>query len=77
MKEEFGLRSKVEMEENIKTVGLKDMHQMQVKALFDFIGLALDAAAETGNIKAINKIEYEADELVHLFGGCGVKVICE
>ncbi len=65
------------MEENIKTVGLKDMHQMQVKALFEFIGLALDTAAETGNIKAIHKIEYEADELVQLFGGCGVKVICE
>ena len=53
------------------------MHQMQVKALFEFIGLALDTAAQTGNIKAIHKIEYEADELVQLFGGCGVKVICE
>ena len=56
--------SKGKMEENIKTV-LK-LHQMQVKALFEFIGLALDP-------RRILKQFQEYDESTAIFWN----VLCE
>jgi hypothetical protein len=62
------------MYKNFKSVGLKDMHVMQVKALLDFVGQAIDLAAATDEVKTIREVETAADELVQIFGGGGVKV---
>ena len=65
------------MYKNIKSVGLKDMHAMQVKALLDFVGQAIDLAAATDKVKTIREVETAADELIQIFGGGGVKVNVE
>jgi len=65
------------MYKNFKSVGLKDMHVMQVKALLDFVGQAIDLAAATDEVKTIREVETAADELIQIFGGGGVKVNVE
>ena len=55
-------------------VGLKDMHPMQVKALMDFVGTAVELAAHTQEREIVSDVEAMADELVRLFGGNGVRV---
>ena len=53
------------------------MHVMQVKALLDFVGQAIDLAAATDEVKTIREVETAADELIQIFGGGGVKVNVE
>ena len=65
------------MFENIKSVGLKDMHHLQVQALMDLIGMTLKIAAQTKNLELLQEVESECDELVKLFGGAGVSVTIE
>jgi len=60
-----------------KIVGLKDMHPMQVKALMDFVGTAVELAAHTQEREIVSDVEAMADELVRLFGGNGVRVTIE
>ena len=62
---------------DILTLGLKDMHRMQVQALMDFVGEALNLAALTNDEDVLRETEESADELVRLFGGNGVKVTIE
>ena len=57
---------------NMRTLGLREMHPMQVKHLMDFIGKTIELAAETGDKKALLDVEAEANELVRMFGGQGV-----
>lgn len=65
------------MFENIKSVGLKDMHHLQIKALMDLIGITLKLAAQTKDLELLKDVESECDELVKLFGGAGVSVTVE
>ena len=60
-----------------KTLGLKDMHPVQVEALMDFVGMALNLSAISGDDEIIQETETIADELVRLFGGSGIKVTIE
>ena len=60
------------IEKNMKTLGLRQMHPMQVMALIDFIGDALSIAAVADDREIFNDMETSADELVRLFGGVGV-----
>lgn len=62
------------MEEEFDAVGIKEMHPLQVRALMEFIGLSLAVAASTKDPKAVQDIKFLADDLVHLFGGAGVRV---
>lgn len=63
------------MNEDIgKTVGIKDMHPAQIEALIQFIGLALHLASQFEDDDAIEVVEEQADEMIRLFGGNGVKV---
>jgi hypothetical protein len=68
---------------NMKTLGIKDMHPAQVEALMDFIGTTIELAAELDSWDPHKEnavtwaVEEEADQLVRLFGGEGVKIEIE
>ena len=61
----------------MNTLGLKDMHPMQIRALMEFVELSLEIAAITGEKDAVRDVEAAADDLIRLFGGNGVKVEIE
>ena len=60
--------------DEIKSLGFKEMHPMQVEALVDLINRALSLACMTGDEEIIQEIEQSSDEVIHLFGGNGVSV---
>ena len=60
--------------DEIKSLGFKEMHPMQVEALVDLINRALNLACLTGDDEIIQEIEQSSDEVIHLFGGNGVSV---
>ena len=60
--------------EDIKAMGFKQMHTVQVEALLMFVQDALNLAAMTEDQDIISDVEQTADELVRLFGGNGVSV---
>ena len=60
--------------DEIKYLGFKEMHPMQVEALVDLINRALNLACMTGDDEIIQEIEQSSDEVIHLFGGNGVSV---
>ena len=62
---------------DFKSLGLKDMHPMQVKALMDLIGMTINLATSTEDMEIIEDVEAYCDELVKLFGGNGVKITIE
>ncbi len=61
----------------MRSLGLKDMHPMQVNALLHFINTTLELAVQIGQDNVLETVEAQADELVKLFGGAGVKVEVE
>ncbi len=61
----------------MNTVGLKDMHPMQIRALMEFVELSIEITAVTGEKDAVRDVEAAADDLIRLFGGNGVKVEIE
>ena len=65
------------MIEKIQTLGLKDMHRMQVQALMEFVGTAIELAARTNDKIIMDDVEAMSDELIKLFGGVGVRVQVE
>ena len=60
-----------------KTLGIKDMHPAQLEALVRFIGLAFDLAAQFESDEPIFEVEQAADELIHLLGGNGARVVTD
>ena len=65
------------MIEKIQALGLKDMHRMQVQALMEFVGTAIELAARTNDTIIMEDVEAMSDELIKLFGGVGVRVEVE
>ena len=65
------------IEPDMKTLGLRDMHPMQVESLMDFVGWAIDLAALVGDKDLLKETEGSADELVRMFGGKGVRIEIE
>tara|TARA_R100000231_G_scaffold6035_2_gene9056 strand:- start:405 stop:614 length:210 start_codon:yes stop_codon:yes gene_type:complete len=65
------------IEKKFKTLGLRQMHPMQVESLMEFIGVALNLATHTDDQEIINDTEALADELVKMFGGNGIKLTIE
>ena len=63
--------------EKFNSLGLKDMHPMQVQALMDLIGMTINLATSTEDMEIIEDVESYCDELVKLFGGNGVKLTIE
>ena len=63
--------------EDIKTVGLKDMHPMQVRLLMEMLGMTLNLAAMTRDADILEETEACCDELIKLFGGVGVSMTIE
>ena len=60
--------------EDIKAMGFKQMHTVQVEALLMFVQDALNLAAMTEDPEIVADVEETADELVRLFGGNGVSI---
>ena len=65
------------MLQDLKSIGLKDMHPMQIEALMELIGTTLKLAANTKDRNLLAGVESDCDELVKLFGGVGVSVTVE
>jgi hypothetical protein len=65
------------MIKEFQSVGIKDMHPMQIKALMDFIDFSFHLAAHFEGEDVIMEVEDRADDLVKLFGGVGVTVSVE
>ena len=64
-------------EKEFKSLGLRDMHKMQVDALIEFIGITLNLATLTKDDQIIEDTEAFADELLKIFGGNGIKLTIE
>ena len=62
---------------DMQSLGLRQMHPMQVKSLMDFVGMALNLASMTDDDCIIDEAESAADELVRIFGGNGIKLTIE
>ena len=60
-----------------KTLGLKQMHPVQVETLMEFVGAAINLATLTNDKEVIEETEAFADELVRMFGGNGVRVVID
>ena len=65
------------MIEDTRCISLRDMHPIQVHALKDFIAMTVDLATLIPNPKILTVVETEADELLRVFGGEGVKIEIE
>jgi hypothetical protein len=65
------------MIENFKSMGFKDMHPMQVEALMELIGIALNLASLSEDNEILEDTSDYCDELVKLFGGNGVRLSVE
>ncbi len=63
--------------DKIKTVGLRDMHPMQVYHLMEMVGMTLNLAAMTRDADILEETEAYCDELIKLFGGVGVSMSIE
>ena len=63
--------------QKVKSLGFHQMHSMQIEALMDFVNMSLNLAALCGDQDIMNEAEAEADELIRLFGGNGVRVKIE
>lgn len=62
------------IDENMKTVGFAQMHELQIEAVSDFIGMAFKMASFLGDQDIMDEVTDAADELIKLFGGVGVDV---
>tara|TARA_Y100000004_G_C8942142_1_gene424644 strand:- start:2018 stop:2221 length:204 start_codon:yes stop_codon:yes gene_type:complete len=62
---------------DMKTLGLRQMHPMQIEALMDFIGWAVDLSVLSMDENLVQETEGMADELVRMFGGKGVRIEVE
>ena len=65
------------MIEDFKSLGFKDMHPMQVEAVMDLIGIALNLASLAEDNEILEDTTAYCDELVKLFGGNGVRLSVE
>jgi len=62
---------------DMTSLGLRQMHPMQIKSLMDFVGMSLNLASMTDDDIIIEEAEAAADEMIRLFGGNGIKLTIE
>ena len=60
--------------EDFKTVGFKQMHQMQIDAVVNYMATCINLAASLGDPEILAEVEEESDELIKLLGGNGLHV---
>ena len=60
--------------EDFKTVGFKQMHQMQIDAVVNYMATCINLAASLGDPEILAEVEEESDELINLLGGNGLHV---
>ena len=60
--------------EDFKTVGFKQMHQMQIDAVVNYMATCINLAASLGVPEILAEVEEESDELIKLLGGNGLHV---
>ena len=65
------------IDKNFKSLGFKDMHDLQVETLMEFVAMAVNLATMTEDPDIIDDVTEYADELVKLFGGNGVRLTIE
>ena len=65
------------IEKNFKSLGFKDMHDLQVETFMEFVAMAVNLATMTEDPDIIDDVTEYADELVKLFGGNGVRLTIE
>jgi hypothetical protein len=65
------------MIEDFKSLGFKDMHPMQVEAIIDLVGIALNLASMSEDNDILEDTTAYCDVLVKLFGGNGVRLSVE
>jgi hypothetical protein len=57
-----------------ESLGFKDMHPMQVEALTELVGIALNLASLAEDNEIFEETAAYCDELVKIFGGSGVSM---
>ena len=62
---------------NFKSLGFKDMHPMQVHALLELVGIAMNLASLAEDNEILEDTTIYCDELINLFGGNGVRMAVE
>tara|TARA_E500000318_G_C3567806_1_gene216488 strand:- start:3241 stop:3444 length:204 start_codon:yes stop_codon:yes gene_type:complete len=62
------------MEDKIDTVGLKEMHPMQVQALLKVVDITMRLAVCSNDDAIIEDVTEHVNDMIQLFGGLGVKV---
>lgn len=62
------------MIDKFESIGFKDMHPMQVEALTELVGIALNLASLAEDNEIFEETAAYCDELVKLFGGSGVSM---
>jgi hypothetical protein len=62
------------MIDKFESLGFKDMHPMQVDALTELVGIALNLASLAEDNEIFEETAAYCDELVKLFGGSGVSM---
>ena len=62
------------MIDKFESLGFKDMHPMQVEALTELVGIALNLASLAEDNEIFEETAAYCDELVKLFGGSGVSM---
>jgi hypothetical protein len=60
--------------DKFKSLGLKQMHPMQVEALMNMVNISLRLASMIDDDDILEEVEAEANDLVQLFGGGGLRV---
>jgi hypothetical protein len=62
------------MIDKFESLGFKDMHPMQVEALTELVGIALNLASLAEDNEIFEETAAYCDELVKIFGGSGVSM---
>ena len=62
------------MEDKIDTVGLKEMHPMQIQALLKVVDITMRLAVCSNDDAIIEDVTEHVNDMIQLFGGLGVKV---
>jgi len=62
------------MIDKFESIGFKDMHPMQVEALTELVGIALNLASLAEDNEIFEETAAYCDELVKIFGGSGVSM---
>ena len=67
----------MEFDFNPKSVSFTDMNPLQVRAMYDFIGLSIECALKDFEPTKFFELEDRGSELIQIFGGVGLEISFE